>query len=110
MDARLIQNSLCFLDFGRVIGCLSRLSRTPIALDTTHAFPPDSFRRSRPVHDDEDIYMPLENLADQKDIDDDEMEDVYECVTEMEEEEEEIYDRFLCGLCSEMSFFLPHII
>ena len=61
-------------------------------MDTTKPFPPDS-HASAFSGDDEDIYMPLEKLAEEKDIDDDDCEDVYECVTEMEEEEEEIYDR-----------------
>ena len=93
----------CTSDFGRVISCLSRVSKTPLAQDTTSPFPPDSF--SGFGNDDEDIYMPLENLADEKDIDDDDFEDVYECVTEMEEEEEEIYDRLDSVILSGIPWF-----
>ena len=49
--------------------------------------------------------MPLEHLANENEIDDEEMEDVYECVTELEEEEEEIYDRCVMKWCS-CTFFL----
>ena len=62
-------------------------------MDTTKPFPPNSCSTAFGGDDEDDIYMPLEKLADEKDIDDDDCEDVYECVTEMEEEEEEIYDR-----------------
>ncbi|XP_006815330.1 proto-oncogene vav-like [Saccoglossus kowalevskii] len=79
-------------DFGKVIATLSKLSHTSIAKSVARPFPPENHHQHAI---DEDIYKTLEELADERDLADED-DDLYD-VPYQDIEDDEIYGE-LCDI------------
>ncbi|XP_077986297.1 guanine nucleotide exchange factor VAV2-like isoform X1 [Glandiceps talaboti] len=84
-------------DFGKVISTLSKLSHSLVARTRTAPFPPANHRQ-RGI--DEDIYKTLEELADERDLADEDPDDLYDTVY-TDVEDDDIYGE-LCDIKSQL--------
>ncbi|XP_070532548.1 proto-oncogene vav-like isoform X4 [Ptychodera flava] len=86
-------------DFGKVIAALSKLSHTPHARSKAPSFPPANHYHQRAT--DDDIYKTLEELADERDLADEDPDDLYDTVYH-DVEDDEIYGE-LCDIKQQLS-------